>query len=97
MNFSTNKAHGHDLLGIRMIKLQKLICKPLLVIFISCLNGRKYPSDSKKGNIEPVRMKQDKQFTKSYRNHMRLFSVFIVNFEHISHLALVFLWFTLNM
>ena len=29
------------------------------------------------------------------RRHWRRSSVFIVNFEHISHLALVFLWFTL--
>ena len=31
------------------------------------------------------------------RHHWRHFDVFIVNFEHISHLVLVFLLLTLNM
>ena len=30
------------------------------------------------------------------RRHLRRFGVFIVNFEHISHLAVVFLLLTLN-
>ena len=34
---------------------------------------------------------------KTPERHLRRFSVFIVNFEHISHLALVFLLLTLNM
>ena len=35
--------------------------------------------------------------TPEQRRHWRRFDVFIVNFEHISHLALVFLLLTLNM
>ena len=34
-----NKAHGHDMLSIRMIKLcGNSICKPLSIIFNDCLN-----------------------------------------------------------
>ena len=36
-----NKAHGHDNISIRMIKLcDKEICKPLHMIFVSCMEDR---------------------------------------------------------
>ena len=38
-----NKAHGHDMLSIRMIKLcGNSICKPLSIIFKDCLNEGKF-------------------------------------------------------
>ena len=42
-NLDSNKAHGHDMITIRMIKLcDASICKPLELIFKSCLeNGKK--------------------------------------------------------
>ena len=41
-----NKAHGHDMLSIRMIKLcGNSICKPLSIIFNDCLNKGKFPHE----------------------------------------------------
>ena len=43
-----NKAHGHDMLSIRMIKLcGNSICKPLSIIFNDCLNEGKFPYGKK--------------------------------------------------
>ena len=45
-NQDSNKAHGHDMISIRMLKLcGEAICRPLNIIFKTCLNflqnGRK--------------------------------------------------------
>ena len=41
-----NKAHGHDMLSVRMVKLcRNSICKPLSIIFNDCLKEGKLPSD----------------------------------------------------
>ena len=41
-----NKAHGHDMLSIRMIKLcGNSICKPLSINFNDCLNEGKSPHE----------------------------------------------------
>ena len=48
-NLDPNKAHGHDMVSIRMVKLcDASLCKPLELIFKSCLaignfllNGKK--------------------------------------------------------
>ena len=41
-----NKAHGHDMLSIRMIKLcGNSICNPLSIIFNDCLNEGKFPHE----------------------------------------------------
>ena len=51
----SNKAHGHDMLSIRMIKLcGNSICKPLSIIFKDCLSGGKFPHEWKKANVVPV-------------------------------------------
>ena len=43
-NLDPNKAHGHDMLSIRMIKLcGNSICKPLSIIFNDCLKEGKFP------------------------------------------------------
>ena len=42
-------------------------------------------------------VKVNKKNNTPERRHWRRFGVFIVNFEHISHLVLVFLLLTLNM
>ena len=50
-----NKAHGHDMISIRMIKLYgDSISKPLEMIFKSCLNQGIFPSERKKANVVPV-------------------------------------------
>ena len=57
-----NKAHGHDMLRIRMIKLYgNSICKPLSIIFKDCLNKGKLSHEWKKANVVPVHKKGNKQ------------------------------------
>ena len=63
-----NKAHGHDNISIRMIKIcGKSICNPLRRIFEECLCTGSYPQEWKKGNIVPIYKKGDKQLLKNYR------------------------------
>ena len=63
-----NKAHGHDGISIRMLKLCQIsICKPLLIIFRTCMRRGKFPTDWKKANIVPIHKKSDKQTLKNYR------------------------------
>ena len=67
-NLDPNKAHGHDMLSIRMIKLcGNSICKPLSIIFNDCLKEGKFPSDWKKAHVVSVHKKGDKQCLKNYR------------------------------
>ena len=45
-NLDPNKAHGHDMIGIRMVKIcDHSICKPLKLILQSCLESGKFPSE----------------------------------------------------
>ena len=54
-NLYPNKAHGHDMISIRMLKIcDESICKPLGIIFRSCLENGKFPSEWKKANVFPV-------------------------------------------
>ena len=63
-----NKAHGHDMLSIRMVKLcGNSICKPLSIIFKDCLNDGKFPHEWKKANVVPVHKKGNKQSLENYR------------------------------
>ena len=51
-NLDRDKAHGHDMLSIRMLKLCcKSICKPLDLIFQSCIKHGKFPTEWKKTNV----------------------------------------------
>ena len=48
-NLDPNKAHGHDMTSIRMVKIRDAsICKPLELIFRSCLENGKFPTEWKK-------------------------------------------------
>ena len=50
-----HKAHGHDGISIRMMKLRNLtITEPLSVIYKNCLHQGVFPDNWKKGNIIPV-------------------------------------------
>ena len=50
-NLDPNKADGHDMLSIRMIKLYgNSICKPLSIIVNDCLKEGKFPSVWKKAH-----------------------------------------------
>ena len=63
-----NKAHGHDEISIRMLKLSdKAICKPLHMIFTSCLQTGVFPIHWKKANVVPIHKKESKQLFKNYR------------------------------
>ena len=54
-NLDLNKAHGHDMISIRMVKIyDDSICKPLKLIFQSCLESGKFPSEWKKANVVPI-------------------------------------------
>ena len=64
----SNKAHGDDMISICMLKLcDKSICKPLSIIFKSCLTQGIFPSEWKKANVVPIHKKNDKQCVKNYR------------------------------
>ena len=67
-NLDPNKAHGHDMISIRMLKIcGKSILKPLHLIFQSCLETGTFPHEWKKANVIPVHKKNDKQTLKNYR------------------------------
>ena len=66
-NFDPNKAHGHDMICIRMVKLcDASLCKPLEFIFKSCLESGKFPLEWKKANVVPAHKKEDKQILENY-------------------------------
>ena len=67
-NLDPNKAHGHDNISIRMVKVcGPSIYKPLEIIFNQCLETGVFPSEWKKGNIVPIHKKGDKQILRNYR------------------------------
>ena len=67
-NLDSNKAHGHDNISIRMLKIcGDSIYEPLEIIFRQALLTGVFPSEWKKGNIVPVHKKSDKQNIKNYR------------------------------
>ena len=57
-----NKAHGHDNISIRMIKIcDKSLLKPLIILFENSTKSSCYPDFWKRSNIIPVHKKNDKQ------------------------------------
>ena len=59
-NLDPNKAHGHDMISIWMIKIcDASICKPLELIFWSSLENGKFPTEFKKSNMVPAHKKED--------------------------------------
>ena len=56
------------MISIRMLKLcDKSICKPLDLIFKSCMKQGKFSTEWKKANVVPVYKKGDKQILNNYR------------------------------
>ena len=67
-NLNPNKAHGFDMISIRMIKIcGESILKPLELIFKSCLENGKFPNEWKKANVVPVHKRNNKQLIENYR------------------------------
>ena len=63
-----NKAHGHDKISIRFIKIcSTSICRSLRLIFNHCIDNGIYPCEWKKANVVPIHKKGDKQTLKNYR------------------------------
>ena len=62
-----NKAHGHDNISARMIKISdSSIVKPLSIIFYNSLNSEIFPDNWKGSNIVPVHEKGNKELIKNY-------------------------------
>ena len=60
-NLDSNKSHGHDNVSIRMLKICGVsICKPLEIIFRTCLNHGNFSEEWKKTNVVPIFKKGDK-------------------------------------
>ena len=63
-----NKAHGHDMISIRMLKIcGNSVYKPLQLIFQSCIENGKFPFERKKANVAPVHKKGNNQTLENYR------------------------------
>ena len=57
-NLDPNKAHGHEKISIRMLKTcGDSICRPLNIIFKTCLRTGKFTLEWKKANIVPIHKK----------------------------------------
>ena len=56
------------MISIPMLKLcGDSICKPLVLIFKTCLRNGRFPLEWKKVNVVPIHKKGDKQTIKNYR------------------------------
>ena len=74
-NLHSNKAHGHEMISIRMLKVcGKSIIKFLLIIYKKCLEKGCFPNEWKKANAVPTHKKSDKQLLKNYLS-MSLLSI----------------------
>ena len=78
-----HKAHGHDDISIRMIKIcDKSLLKPLTILFQNSMKSFCYPFIWKRSNIIPVHKKNDKQLVKNYQP-ISLLPIFGKIFENI--------------
>ena len=86
-NLDPNKAHGHNMISIRLLKIwDESICQTLGIIFRSCLENGKFPSQWKKTNVSgsclQKKKKNIKQEVKNYRR-ISLLSVSSKIFERL--------------
>ena len=78
-----NKAHGHDDISIRMIKIyDESLLKPFFILFKNSLKLPFYPHIWKKSNIIPAHKKNDRQLVNNYRP-ISLLPIFGKIFEKI--------------
>ena len=88
-----HKAHGHDDISIRMIKIcDKSLLKPLMLLFENSTKSSCYPDIWKRSNIIPVHKKNDKQLVNNYRP-ISLLPIFGKIFEKLSSIkSIAFYW-----
>ena len=80
---NVHKAHGHDEISIRMIKIcDKSLLKPLVILFKNSTKTSCYPDIWKKSNIIPAHKKNDKRLVNNYRP-ISLLPIFGKIFEKI--------------
>ena len=78
-----NKAHGHDEVSIRMLKLcDKSKVKQLFIIFNNCKLKNTSPNLWKKSNVVPIHKKGEKYIIKNYRP-VSLLQIFGKSFERL--------------
>ena len=62
-NLGSGKAHGHDNISIRMLKIcGSAIYEPSAIIFKQCVDTGIFPSEWKKGNIVFIHEKAIKRY-----------------------------------
>ena len=62
-NLGSGKAHGHDNISIRMLKIcGSAIYEPSAIIFKQCVDTGIFPSEWKKGNIVFIHEKATKRY-----------------------------------
>ena len=67
-DLNVNKAHGHDGISVKMIKMcDESLVQPLPLIFRGCTDTGAYPDTRGKSNIVPVHKKGDKQIVNDNR------------------------------
>ena len=67
-NLDLNKTFGHDMLSIRKLKIcDDSVCGLLGLIFQSCFENGKFPSEWKRANVVSTCKKNSKQLVKNYR------------------------------
>ena len=67
-SLNVNKAHGHDGILVRMIKMcDESLVQPFSLIFRGCIDTGVHPNTLKKSNLVPVHKKGDKQIVNNYR------------------------------
>ena len=67
-SLDSNKAHGHDMISIRMLKIcGESTIKPLLIIYKRCREKDCFPNERKKANVVPAHKENEKQLLKNYR------------------------------
>ena len=63
-----NNANRHDIISIQMTNICDIsICRPLKLIFQSCLESGKFLIEWKKVNVVPIHKNGDKQMLKNYQ------------------------------
>ena len=67
-NLNVNKAHGHDEISIRMLKIcDSAVTEPLSILFKNCIGSGIFPNIWKMSHIIPTHKKNDKCLINNYR------------------------------